>query len=124
MGIFHAQGKGGLPIDIDTARTYFTRAAKLGQVQAQHALDLEKAESQSKKNISTLSNINLKNLDSEKNEENDAHVKLSDLMLLRNVGDTFGIVPKSNEVFLDFFGLKKPNQAPIMITTNGCHVSY
>ena len=122
LGVFHAQGRGGLPINIDTARTYFTRAAKLGQVQAQHALDLEKAETQSKKNISTLSNINLKNLDSKKNEKNDAHVKLSDLMLLRNVGDTFDIVTKSNEIFLDFLGLKKSNQAPIMITTSDCRV--
>ncbi|KAG5330896.1 SKT5 protein, partial [Acromyrmex heyeri] len=127
LGVFHAQGRGGLPIDIGTARTYFTRAAKLGQVQAQHALDLEKAETQSKKNISTLSNINLKNsesLDSKKYEENNAHVKLSDLMLLKNVGDTFGIITKSNEVFLDFLGLKKPNQAPIMITTSDCRVPY
>ncbi|KYM84304.1 Protein SHC1 [Atta colombica] len=124
LGVFHAQGRGGLSIDIDIARTYFTRAAKLGQIQAQHALDLEKAETQSKKNISTLSNINLKNLDSKKNEENDAHIKLSDLMLLKNVGDTFGIVTKSNEVFLDFLGLKKSNQAPIMITTSDCRVPY
>lgn len=116
MGVFHAQGRGGLPIDIDTARTYFTKAARLGQVQAQHALDLEKAETQSKKNVSTVLNTNLKDSGLEKNDENDTSVKLSDFMLY--AGDTFSTITKSNQVFLEFVGLKKPSQVPIMITTN------
>lgn len=116
MGVFHAQGRGGLPIDIDTARTYFTKAARLGQVQAQHALDLEKAETQSKKNVSTVLNTNLKDSGLEKNDENDTSVKLSDFMLYD--GDTFSTITKSNQVFLEFVGLKKPSQVPIMITTN------
>lgn len=125
MGVFHAQGRGGLPIDIDTARTYFIRAARLGQVQAQHALDLEKAEIQSKKNISSTPTINLKNSSLEKSNENDTRVnKLSDFMLYTNVDDTFSTITKSSEVFLEFLGLKKPNQAPIMITTNDYHVPY
>lgn len=124
MGVFHAQGRGGLPIDIDTARTYFIRAARLGQVQAQHALDLEKAEIQSKKNLSSAPTINLKNSDLEKSNENDKkRVKLSDFMLYTNVDDAFNTITKSSEVFLDFLGLKKPNRAPIMIT-NDYRVSY
>jgi len=120
LGVYHAQGRGGLSIDIDTARTYFTRAARLGQVQAQRALDLEKAEIQSKKNISTIvPNINLKNSDLEKSDGNDTRVKLSDFsMLYTNVDDTFSTITKSSQVFLEFLGLKKPNQAPIVITTN------
>ena len=42
LGVFHAQGRGGFSIDVDRARNYFTKAAKLGQSQAQHALDLER----------------------------------------------------------------------------------
>ncbi|XP_011697392.1 PREDICTED: uncharacterized protein LOC105455625 [Wasmannia auropunctata] len=126
LGVFHAQGRGGLQIDIDTARTYFTRAARLGQVQAQHALDLEKAESRrkSKKNVSTSLNVNLKNSDLEKNDGNDTPIKLSDFMLYTNVDDTFSTITKSSQVFLDFLGLKQPTQTPIMITTNDCRVSY
>ncbi|XP_077261931.1 uncharacterized protein LOC143897278 [Temnothorax americanus] len=124
LGVFHAQGRGGLPINIDTARTYFTRAARLGQVQAQHALDLEKAEIQSKKNTSPVPNISLKNSGSDKSDGNDTHVKLSDFMLYTNADDTFSPITKSSKVFLEFLGLKEPSQAPIMINTNDCRVPY
>lgn len=121
MGVFHAQGKGGLPIDIDTARIYFTKAARLGQVQAQHALDLEKTETQSKKNISVPS-TNLKDSGLKKSDGNDTSVKLNDFMLYAD--DTFSTITKSNQVFLEFVGLKKPSQVPIMITTNDVRVPY
>lgn len=42
LGVFHAQGRGGLEVDINMARKLFTEAAKLGQLQAQQALSLEK----------------------------------------------------------------------------------
>lgn len=96
----------------------------MGQVQAQHALDLENAEIQSKKNISPAPTINLKNSGLEKSNENDTRVKLSDFMLYTNVDDTFSTITKSSEVFLEFLGIKKPNQAPIMITTNDYRVPY
>ena len=41
LGVFHAQGRGGLEPDVDKARELFTEAASLGQAQAQIALDLE-----------------------------------------------------------------------------------
>lgn len=43
LGIYHAQGKGGLQINLDTARQLFTEAAKKGQVQALKALQLERS---------------------------------------------------------------------------------
>ncbi|XP_012538676.2 uncharacterized protein LOC105837987 [Monomorium pharaonis] len=121
LGVFHAQGKGGLPVDIDTARSCFIRAAKLGQVQAQHALELEKTEIQSKKNISIIPSTNLKSSDLKKSDNN---IKLSDLLLYTNIDDTFSTITKSKQVFLEFLGLKEPNQAPIMIATNDCPVPY
>lgn len=126
MGVFHAQGRGGLPIDIDTARTCFIKAAKLGQVQAQRALKLEKTVIQSKKNISSLPNVNLKNSGLEKSAKNekDTRIKLSDFMLFTNEDDTFSTITKSSQVFLEFLGLKEPNPAPIMIATNDCRVPY
>lgn len=118
LGVFHAQGRGGLPIDIDIARTCFTKAARLGQVQAQHALDLEKAKIQSKKNVSPVPNKNLRKSSLEKSDENDTRVKLSDFVLYTS-DDT---ITKSSQVFLDFLGLRKPSQVPIMINTNTCRV--
>lgn len=118
MGVFHAQGKGGLPIDINTARTCFIKAARLGQVQAQHALDLEQVKIQSKKNVSPVPNKSPKNSSLEKSE-NDTRVKLSDFML-HTSDDTFST--KSSQIFLDFLGLKRPSRASIIIPTNDCRV--
>uniref|UniRef100_A0A0C9PQ57 YbeQ_0 protein n=2 Tax=Fopius arisanus TaxID=64838 RepID=A0A0C9PQ57_9HYME len=42
LGVFHAQGRGGLPINLKEAHELFTRAAGLGQTEAQDALKLEK----------------------------------------------------------------------------------
>ncbi|XP_015509806.1 uncharacterized protein [Neodiprion pinetum] len=46
LGVFHAQGRGGLEVNMKMARKLFTEAAKLGQPQAQHALNLEKSTQQ------------------------------------------------------------------------------
>lgn len=43
LGIYHAQGKGGLQTNLDIARQLFTEAAKKGQVQALKALQLERS---------------------------------------------------------------------------------
>ncbi|KMQ95358.1 protein shc1 [Lasius niger] len=140
LGVFHAQGRGGLPIDIDVARTYFVRAAKLGQVQAQHALDLEKAETLKKNNnapiISNRCLINEENLEK---KANDKRMKLNDYTLNTDVDKILntnfiakctldapkyeGIVENPTQVFLDLLGLRESSQAPIMITNNDCHVS-
>lgn len=42
LGIFHAQGKGGLKTNLTAARQLFTEAAKKGQVEALKALQLER----------------------------------------------------------------------------------
>ncbi|KAM0725647.1 Chitin synthase regulator SKT5 [Formica fusca] len=140
LGVFHAQGRGGLPVDIDIARTYFVRAAKLGQIQAQYALDLEKAETlQKNNNISTISNRCSKterNL--EKNKANGTRIKLNGYTVNTNVDRILStnfmgkctlesseyekIVEDPTQVFLDFLGLRESSQAPIVITTNDCHV--
>lgn len=41
LGVFHAQGRGGLPLDTEMARALFKRAADLGQSDARKALALE-----------------------------------------------------------------------------------
>ncbi|KAL0117325.1 hypothetical protein PUN28_010287 [Cardiocondyla obscurior] len=120
LGVFHAQGKGGLSVDIDIARKCFIKAARLGQVQAQHALDLEKAHIQSQKNIPSAMKLNP---NFEKNEKSDTSVKLSDLILYSNFGGTFNVIPKCSQV-LEFLGLKEPSSAPMMITASECRVPY
>ncbi|XP_032686866.1 uncharacterized protein LOC116851513 [Odontomachus brunneus] len=116
LGVYHAQGKGGLPVDIDTARTCFTRAAKLGQVQAQRALDLEKANIKSKdtKSISTKSIISLRNV--EINEMSDMHEKLIDKMtnfIAKSDAPEYNeeIARDSARVLMDILGLKEPQPA-------------
>lgn len=43
LGVFHAQGKGGLKINLDTARQLFKGAAEKGHNEAIKALQLEKS---------------------------------------------------------------------------------
>lgn len=115
LGVYHAQGKGGLPIDIDTARTCFTKAAKLGQVQAQRALDLEKANIQSKDTKSTKPITSLRN----KNVEiNDMREKLIDTMT-KFIAKSARDPPEYDEetardsarVLIDILGLNEPQPA-------------
>jgi len=137
VGVFHAQGRAGLPIDIDIARTYFIRAAKLGQIQAQYALDLEKADTLRKNNNTSIISNNCltteRNL--EKNKANDTRIKLNNYTLNTNIDKILStnfttkctvespekIIENNTQVFLDFLGLKESSPA-VMITTNDCHV--
>ncbi|XP_011875384.1 PREDICTED: uncharacterized protein LOC105566188 isoform X2 [Vollenhovia emeryi] len=118
LGVYHAQGKGGLPIDIDTARTCFNKAASLGQVRAQCALDSEKAEVKSKKTLAP--NTNQKEL--EKIGEHFMPFKLSDHTLYSNVDDTFGTTVKSDQGLMGIVDLIKPFKfnppPPIMINAD------
>lgn len=41
LGVFHAQGRGGLTTNLVKAKQLFVKAANLGQVKAQEALQLE-----------------------------------------------------------------------------------
>jgi len=138
LGVFYAQGKGGLPLNIDIARTYFIRAAKLGQIQAQQALDLEKAQSrktQSKKsNTSIVQNTKLNHTNLEKNIDNgyidNTCVKLND-MLRGNIADILNAnfveksthdtpeydkqtIECSTQKILNFLGLKESSQNILM----------
>ncbi|XP_011146591.1 uncharacterized protein LOC105187476 [Harpegnathos saltator] len=131
LGIYHAQGKGGLPIDINTARTCFIKAAKLGQVQAQHALDLEKASVQSKENNSTsaISKTCLKSTNLETNKTSGTHEKLIDTItnfILKSSRDASGyneeMVRDSTHVLVDLLSLKesRPSRPDIMTATDNC----
>lgn len=128
LGVFYAQGKGGLPLNINIARVYFTKAAKLGQVQARQALDLEKPEIPLKKsNTSTVQNTYFSNTNLEKNKIDNVHVKLSDYMLKENIADVnANFVEKSTceaesieysaQKILNFLGLK--DQGVLMANDN------
>lgn len=41
LGVFHAQGKGGMKTNLNIARQLFSAAAKKGHVQASEAIELE-----------------------------------------------------------------------------------
>lgn len=43
LGVFHAQGKGGLRTNLNVARQLFSTAAEKGHIQASEALELEKS---------------------------------------------------------------------------------
>lgn len=135
LGIYHAQGKGGLPINISTARTCFTRAAKLGQLQAQRALELEKADIQSKgsNSASTVPKILPTSTSlpaQETNELNHIRGKLIDTMtsfITKSAGDapgySDGIARDSARVLMytiDLLGLKNPDQAAVATATDNC----
>ncbi|XP_012226819.1 uncharacterized protein [Linepithema humile] len=133
LGVFHAQGKGGLPVSIDLARICFIKAAKLGQTQAQQALDLEKAKTQSKKsNTSTVQNIKFTHTNLQKNKIDDACVKLSNYMLRENIADILNAnlvekstrdtpeyneqpIKDSTQKILNFLSLKEASQGILML---------
>lgn len=132
LGVFHAQGRGGLPIDIDIARTYFIRAAKLGHINAQHALDSEKYASQliNSNNTCTVPGTCLKNTDLEINATSNATNTLIDYKDSVSINliaksmcqiDTSKynerIVEDPTTVFLDLLGLRESSPATIMATT-------
>ncbi|XP_015112288.1 uncharacterized protein LOC107037961 isoform X2 [Diachasma alloeum] len=56
LGVFHAQGRGGLPINLAEARELFTKAASLGQVEAQDALKLDTRLTRGKSRDETTTN--------------------------------------------------------------------
>ncbi|KAI4485357.1 hypothetical protein M0804_006862 [Polistes exclamans] len=123
LGVFHAQGKGGLVLDLDRARLYFTKAAKLGQIQAQKALELENIAEQSSSssdNISIASsndNYSLKvdYFDHEKATDK-LYTKLKYNEQLHNEYDlktceyqNVQKIPNDTEILLNYLGLTEPN---------------
>ncbi|XP_003706329.1 uncharacterized protein LOC100883519 [Megachile rotundata] len=124
LGVFYAQGKGGFSVDIDRARSYFIKAAKLGQTQAQYALDLEKRYYQSKEHendtlvpkrcentVKYLQNKNVNNILKKLSNYSNAFSTQSEEIFLKNSGHEQAVVGSRNstELFLDMLGLKEPD---------------
>lgn len=139
LGVFHAQGRGGLPINIDIARTCFTKAAQLGQAQAKHALDLERTHNMKKvSDVGLIADTCLKDAGLRRNRTTYTRARLTDYALststdhalsasfaksTREVPEYNEVVEDATQVFLDFLGLRdSSNQASIMRTTNNCVV--
>ncbi|XP_035719612.1 uncharacterized protein LOC118440535 isoform X2 [Vespa mandarinia] len=131
LGVFHAQGKGDLILDLDRARLYFKKAAQLGQIQAQQALDLENITVQSKSN------------DKYSLKVDDFHREKSSKKLLAKLENYTNIynnqshaecntnsskcqsvdkVKNPTEIFLDYLGLTEPNIVPVTISLDECRV--
>ncbi|KAI4485072.1 hypothetical protein M0802_012797 [Mischocyttarus mexicanus] len=136
LGVFHAQGKGGLILDLDRARLYFTKAAELGHIQAQQALDLENIAEQSSSSSDDISisssndNYSLKvdYFDHEKttdelytklnyNEQfhDEYNIKTSEY---QNVEKT----PNDTEILLNYLGLTETNLVSVRSHVDGCTV--
>ncbi|XP_076650847.1 uncharacterized protein LOC143357968 [Halictus rubicundus] len=138
LGVFYAQGRGGVSIDIDRARDYFVKAAKLGQSQAQHALDLEKRyyqstqnehntmfASKSESNVNYLQNTNsmsriLKKLTNYSNALNTRfHMEsMENSDYTQNETET----KNSTELFLDLLGINESNILPAAMESNNIRV--
>lgn len=138
LGVFHAQGRGGFPIDTDRARDYFVKAAKLGQSQAQHALDLEKRYYQSTQNkrntmftnesestVNYLQNANsmsriLKKLT---NYTNALDTRLHMESVENSVySHNEPQARNSTEIFLDLLGINESNILPTAMESNNIRV--
>ncbi|XP_071862419.1 uncharacterized protein [Bombus fervidus] len=139
LGVFHAQGRGGFTVDIDRARSYFIKAAKLGQRQAQHALDLEKHHYQVKRKEidAILPNECTNILQYMRNNEDMNHI-LRKLINYNNVLYTQSeaefledsdykqtMVECTNciELVFNIFGLSKRNILPVSVESNNCNVT-
>uniref|UniRef100_V9IFX1 Death ligand signal enhancer n=1 Tax=Apis cerana TaxID=7461 RepID=V9IFX1_APICE len=140
LGVFYAQGRGGFTVDIDRARSYFVKAAKLGQSQAQYALDLEKRYYQAKKKeTDTILPDEHKNmLQSMRNNKNMNYI----LKKLINYNSTLNIQSQENflensdhkqsvieyinpvKLISNMFDLNKPKMFNVSIESNNCNVSY
>ncbi|KAK2583049.1 hypothetical protein KPH14_009087 [Odynerus spinipes] len=141
LGVFHAQGKGGLVLDLNRARSYFAKAAQLGQTQAQQALDLENSAKQSlntddtsvsSDNYTYLSKAD--NLDHEMttkklltkligytntyNKQSHAESNLKSSECSQRIGET----KNPTDLFLDYLGLLEPNTIPVTINLDDCKV--
>ncbi|XP_043670729.1 uncharacterized protein LOC122630362 [Vespula pensylvanica] len=138
LGVFHAQGKGDFILDLDTARLYFKKAAQLGQIQAQQALDLENIAEQS------TSNDDVTNVSNDKYslKINNFHYERSNKLFTKiaNYANTYSnqshteynknssecqsidIVKNPTEIFLDYLGLTEPNIVPVPISLDECRV--
>lgn len=128
LGIFHAQGKGGLKINLAAAKQLFTEAAKKGQVQALKALQLEKSikkrpviednakyhpkvktmNNPGKSLVTTLMSYNILN-------DLKDHTIESDLSDEFTYSHNKSITPKSpTDTFLDMLGVNERSAMPLI----------
>ncbi|KOX74020.1 Protein sel-1 like protein 2 [Melipona quadrifasciata] len=135
LGVFYAQGRGDFTVDIDRARNYFIKAAKLGQSQAQHALELEKHYQVKQKEIDTILPDEHKSILHYMRNQNMNHI-LKKLINYNNVSYTQSetefledhkecMIKCKNtvELVLNMFGLGKSNILPVSVESNNCSVS-
>lgn len=140
LGVLHAQGRGGFTIDTDKARGYFIKAAKLGQRQAQHALDLEKRYRQSiQKESGTIllderksilkcirNNKSMNHILKKLTNYNNTLYTQSQVEFLENSDHkrTAVACPTPTQLLLGIVGLNKPNIFPLSMESNNCSVPY
>ncbi|XP_053977807.1 uncharacterized protein LOC128875871 [Hylaeus volcanicus] len=134
LGVFYAQGRGGLSIDVGRARSYFTKAAKLGQSQAQYALDLDKHyyQFEEKENNIMYSDKCESTVNYIQNSKNVNHI-LQKLINYNNTLNTHLRIeslenPDCNQteigtksptdMFLDILGLNEPTILPVSVGSN------
>ncbi|KAK1135723.1 hypothetical protein K0M31_000304 [Melipona bicolor] len=135
LGVFYAQGRGDFTVDIDRARNYFIKAAKLGQSQAQHALELEKHYQVKQKEIDTILPDEHKGILHYMRNQNMNHI-LKKLINYNNVSYTQSetefledhkecMIKCKNtvELVLNMFGLGKSNILPVSVESNNCSLS-
>ncbi|XP_076236005.1 uncharacterized protein LOC143180276 [Calliopsis andreniformis] len=137
LGVFHAQGKGGFSVDIDRARSYFVEAAKLGQSQAQHALDLEKRyQAKEKKHNIIYQDEHENTVKLMRNSKNVNNILKKLINYNTVLGTNLGVESLENsdykqagietknptQIFLDILGLNEPNILPVSMRSNDCSV--
>lgn len=138
LGVFHAQGKGDFILDLDRARLYFKKAAQLGQIQAQQALDLENIakQSTSSDDVTNVSNdkysLKINDFRYERSKKlftkianyantysNQSHTECN---TNSSECQTIDKVKNPTEIFLDYLGLTEPNIVPVPISLDECRV--
>lgn len=111
-----------MPVDTNIARAYFTRAAKLGHAQAQHALNLEKstARPEETNDISVVAKTTPRDTSLETNTAKETRDKSVDYTLNASVVDKFARdeTKDPTRMFLEFLGFKKPNPTPVLVTND------
>ncbi|XP_012277180.1 uncharacterized protein LOC105697980 [Orussus abietinus] len=127
LGVYYAQGRGGVSMDLNRARSLFTNAAQLGQVNAQHALSLEKSISNCKhSNMSATTNVSNQRVDRVKDSicsKNSILDQLTDneseysFDLNASSSERIQEIHDSTKLLLDFLGLHDTNPVPITVSS-------
>ncbi|KAJ8681277.1 hypothetical protein QAD02_017064 [Eretmocerus hayati] len=134
LGVYHAQGKGGLKINLDAARHLFTEAAKKGHIPAVQALNLEKSfkkrsSSKQSSKFSAQCHVETKPLNNVGNDvvtelmSNNIFMSNLDNQILESSCYSYSCNPHENlsptDIFLDMLGLHKENTIPLISVEGG-----